>query len=984
MAKKIEIDIEVNSQSVVDAKDNVNGLNQSIKDTETTTKDFGKNIKIEYDKAGNATDVLVDKSLTLTKQQRAVKAQMEILTATGKAQSKEFAILQRKYNDLGDSLSQNKARSQELFGTLSMLPGPVGQFAASLQGGLDLLKTFSGIKLTDLKTQFKAVGDDLKEIFKGFSEFNKTPIQTPGGGGATTSGVNIPAVGSSPAAAAAPNVIRNMAMHGDAVDVLAKQYGALDATMKKGAATFTFANGTTKTLTKSETDLAVASVLAGKGIKGQTDATNGLVKAEGAAITATTLLKAALMALGIGVIIAAVVALVNGLSELIFRTKESTKAFNDFNEGLKLSKEALDRELITFQNWTQGRVNALKTANAEAKLIREEEISGVKKQRESIEREVKGMDATVQDALDTYMKYAGGLVNNLFYKDEYAKAKENYQKALDQQKELTAKSVAINQEIQNKDADNQLQTRKERDDKRLRDLDILIKQETEKRDTDKKKLEDYLKEKARLEAYWGHYTSKQKEDIAKEDAKKVTAALIEDTVRVIDAEIDKNNRRMVRLGEGNDEYYELLRTNAQLVLDKEIAQADLDEKTKANAISNARSKYAQTIFDVDTKILQSKLNNSQIALNAELQSSVDYFTNLRKVEEDNYNLQIQLAQGNYDKQLLLKKEYEKKLTEIDIQQLQGQASFLQQSAELENQNYTEAEGRFMKSFGVIKQMYDRKYEDLRSAEDLTYAAELKAAGDNNAAIEQATQKHNQVMLDLAVAEKEERQQVLNMMLDAAGNFGQDLATIGTVLINEKQGRDKKAFDAGKKMAVAGIAVEKAAAIGQIWSNNAVANAKAVAAFPLTFGQPWVTINTVTAALSTAATIATAAQAISQINGTDFQPAKAGGSGKNYADGGMIEGPRHSSPEGGVPIMAEGGEAIMTRGSVTMFRPLLSMMNQMGGGTSFSKGAVGQASFDNPQTQNVAMEQPIIKTYVVENELTTIQHRAARLKDLSTL
>jgi hypothetical protein len=223
-----------------------------------------------------------------------------------------------------------------------------------------------------------------------------------------------------------------------------------------------------------------------------------------------------------------------------------------------------------------------------------------------------------------------------------------------------------------------------------------------------------------------------------------------------------------------------------------------------------------------------------------------------------------------------------------------------------------------------------------------------------------------------------------MMLDAAGNFGQDLATIGTVLINEKQGRDKKAFDAGKKMAVAGIAVEKAAAIGQIWSNNAVANAKAVAAFPLTFGQPWVTINTVTAALSTAATIATAAQAISQINGTDFQPAKAGGSGKNYADGGMIEGPRHSSPQGGVPIMAEGGEAIMTRGAVTMFHPLLSMMNQAGGGTSFSKGALGQASYDNPQTQNTPMEQPIIKTYVVESDLTTIQHRAARLKDLSTL
>ena len=129
-------------------------------------------------------------------------------------------------------------------------------------------------------------------------------------------------------------------------------------------------------------------------------------------------------------------------------------------------------------------------------------------------------------------------------------------------------------------------------------------------------------------------------------------------------------------------------------------------------------------------------------------------------------------------------------------------------------------------------------------------------------------------------------------------------------------------------------------------------------------------------------------AIQKLNAIKGQSAgsatKSVSQGKNTEKGGYIEGPRHSSPEGGVPIMAEGGEAVMTRGAVTMFRPLLSMMNQAGGGTSFTKGAVGSASFDNPQTQMNQMEQPIIKTYVVESELTTIQHRTARLKDLSTL
>jgi hypothetical protein len=88
---------------------------------------------------------------------------------------------------------------------------------------------------------------------------------------------------------------------------------------------------------------------------------------------------------------------------------------------------------------------------------------------------------------------------------------------------------------------------------------------------------------------------------------------------------------------------------------------------------------------------------------------------------------------------------------------------------------------------------------------------------------------------------------------------------------------------------------------------------------------------------------------------------------------------------GVAINAEGGEAVMTRGAVTMFGPLLSMLNQAGGGTSFTKGAMGQANFDNPKSSSSNVQQPqIIKTYVVSNELTTEAQKQAKLKNLSTL
>jgi len=105
-------------------------------------------------------------------------------------------------------------------------------------------------------------------------------------------------------------------------------------------------------------------------------------------------------------------------------------------------------------------------------------------------------------------------------------------------------------------------------------------------------------------------------------------------------------------------------------------------------------------------------------------------------------------------------------------------------------------------------------------------------------------------------------------------------------------------------------------------------------------------------------------------------------GRNYQEGGMIGGRRHA--QGGTLIEAEQGEAIMTRGAVTMFAPMLSMMNQMGGGTAF-----GNQLYTKPDaamvSQPVQEQAPVImKTYVVSNDLTTEQEKLARLKDLSTL
>ena len=89
----------------------------------------------------------------------------------------------------------------------------------------------------------------------------------------------------------------------------------------------------------------------------------------------------------------------------------------------------------------------------------------------------------------------------------------------------------------------------------------------------------------------------------------------------------------------------------------------------------------------------------------------------------------------------------------------------------------------------------------------------------------------------------------------------DLVQQGAGLLKEIAGKNKK-------LATAAVVVEQAAAIGKIVVNTGIANAKAVAASPLTFGQPWVTINTISGLLAAATSVAAGVKAIQQINSAD--------------------------------------------------------------------------------------------------------------------
>jgi hypothetical protein len=156
----------------------------------------------------------------------------------------------------------------------------------------------------------------------------------------------------------------------------------------------------------------------------------------------------------------------------------------------------------------------------------------------------------------------------------------------------------------------------------------------------------------------------------------------------------------------------------------------------------------------------------------------------------------------------------------------------------------------------------------------------------------------------------------------------------------------------KALAIAAITIEKAAAVGSIVVNTQIANLKAVAASPLTFGQPWVTINTIAGVLAAAAAIASGVKAIQEINSVQVpgSTAGSGGSGGSTATPAFAAGGNIGAPQIGPTSAQQGTIAGITAGTMA-----------------------ANNSTDRP-----------IKAYVVGNDVTTEQQLQRRLRTMARL
>jgi len=117
------------------------------------------NVKVNIDVDSGDVQIASDKVLTLQQQIKILRQELQ-RTPEG---TKEFNALVGKLNDTRDAFERVNIKGKEIFGTLGLIPGPIGEIAARTNSAIDALKIFGSFKATDIKAQFSALGADFKD-----------------------------------------------------------------------------------------------------------------------------------------------------------------------------------------------------------------------------------------------------------------------------------------------------------------------------------------------------------------------------------------------------------------------------------------------------------------------------------------------------------------------------------------------------------------------------------------------------------------------------------------------------------------------------------------------------------------------------------------------------------------------------------------------------------------------------------------------------
>ena len=162
-------------------------------------------------------------------------------------------------------------------------------------------------------------------------------------------------------------------------------------------------------------------------------------------------------------------------------------------------------------------------------------------------------------------------------------------------------------------------------------------------------------------------------------------------------------------------------------------------------------------------------------------------------------------------------------------------------------------------------------------------------------------------------------------------------------------------------------LSKVIALAQIAIETGVATAKGISAamsvpFPANLAAIATTVTTIISGMTSA---------ISTVKGAKF------------ATGGLVVGPGTATSDS-IPARLSNGESVMNARSTAMFGPLLSSLNQAGGGVAFNPAAGGQREGYEFLAAAVAAGMKNVNLHVGVDEITRVKDRVDKIQEISTI
>lgn len=321
--------------------------------------------------------------------------------------------------------------------------------------------------------------------------------------------------------------------------------------------------------------------------------------------------------------------------------------------------------------------------------------------------------------------------------------------------------------------------------------------------------------------------------------------LLETNISILTSEITLNEKRLKLAEDGSKEAENLLKIQKDLLLEK------------------------QKLLDEDIKLLEAQLLK-ETSLAAEL-SLWD---------------QILLATGNVAANIIDEEET-KRLKELRLQinALKGEALDVRAAISGDDKDSKSGKRDRVKGVseltttGTTEQQQEQRDKDAEFFEETFKLEQFREEQLTNLKIDEdlkrsvAAAEESQKRIDIAKREADNK-----ILFDE--NVAQAKSDLALNTFNLLTNLAEEGSNLAKGLAIANVVREQVRAVSGIISSTAEANAKAAALSPLTLGQPFVTLNTISAGLGIAGSVAGAVKSIKDITSEKKSP-----SGGNVSGGG---------------------------------------------------------------------------------------------------